>query len=383
MTDMKPAKRKILFRLRSLEMGGVQKVILDFLEHLPQDKFDITFLVNLKQGILVNSIPSHIRFLHLTEGRENFSKNKLIHFMQLFLRRLKLKYYEIYPHSYYKKFNLYEMDVEVASSYSELKWVINSPNSKSKKVGWFHTDINFVERTLALKFIHWMKQFDVMIFGSKQTRNVIKDAYGVEFPKGKVIYNVIDGELVKEKSLEFNAERNLEIPQFVSVARLQKRKGFDMLARAHKRILDEGLQHEIIVIGDGNFRPEVESVIEELKIHDTFKLLGTQKNPYPYIKAADYFILPSKTESYPLVIGETLCLAKPIISTDVGGINEMIDHDVDGMLIEPTEDAIYTAMKKFLTNENYVEQLQAGVKNSYLKFEKELIYSQVTEILES
>ncbi|WP_084017209.1 glycosyltransferase [Moheibacter sediminis] len=364
-------------------MGGVQKVILDFLENLPQDKFDITFLVNLKQGILINSIPKHVRFLHLTEGRESFSDNKIIKFIQLVLRNLKLRYYKKYPKTFYDKFGLNDIDVEIASSYTELEDILNSPNKKSKKVGWFHTDIRFVEKNLALKFISWMKQYDVMIFGSKQTRNVIKEFYDIDFPKGKVIYNVIDGDLVNKKSLEFTVERNHQIPQFISVARLQKRKNFDDLAKVHKRILDEGLQHEIIVIGDGDFRPEVEALIKDLKIHDSFKLLGTQKNPYPYIKAADYFILPSKTESYPLIIGETLCLAKPIISTDVGGINEMIDNDIDGMLIHPTEQEIYEAMKKFLTDEEYVSKLQVGAQKAYLKFQKELIYNQVIEILES
>lgn len=376
-------KIKVLFRLRSLEMGGVQKVILDFLENLPQDKFEITFLVNLKQGILVNTVPKHIRFIYLTEGRESFSENKFIKFSQLAIRNLKLRYYKKFPKTFYDKFKINDMDVEIASTYTELEDILNSPNKNSKKVGWFHTDIRFVKEELALKFIDWMKQYDVMIFGSKQTRNVIKESYGVDFPKGTVIYNVIDGDVVNLKSLEFSVKRNHEIPQFISVARLQKRKGFDMLARVHKRILDEGFNHEIIVIGDGDFRPVVESVIEELKIHDSFKLLGTQKNPYPYIKAADYFILPSKTESYPLIIGETLCLAKPIISTDVGGINEMINHDVDGMLIEPTEEDIYKAMKKFLTDKNYVNSLKSGAKEAYLKFKKEDIYEQVEKILQT
>lgn len=374
-------KIKILFRLRSLEMGGVQKVILDFLENLPQDKFDITFLVNLRQGVLVNSVPEHVKFIWLAGGRETFSDNKFIHNLQLLLRGIKLKFYKQFPQLYYKKFDLYENEIEIASSYSELEDVLNSPNKKSKKIGWFHTDIRFVEKRLALKFIDLMKKFDVMIFGSKQTKNVIKEFYHIEFPNGKVIYNVIDGELINEKSKEFTVSRNQTLPQFISVARLQKRKGFDMLARVHKMILDEGLMHEILIIGDGNFRSDIQKIIDELKIADSFKLLGTKSNPYPYINAADYFILPSKTESYPLIIGETLCLGKPIISTDVGGINEMIDHDKDGMLVQPTEEEIYRAMKKFLTDKNYVRDLQTHARKSYLKFKKEDIYKEIENIL--
>lgn len=374
-------KLKVLFRLRSLEMGGVQKVILDLLEKLPQDQFELTLLLNLKQGDLVTSVPQHVRLLHIVEGKEGFSTNKIIRFIQLAVRHIRLKFHQKFPSILYKKLGLMDVDVEVASSYSELVDVIHSPNKKSRKIGWFHTDIRFVERDLALKFIHLMKKFDVMIYGAKQTRDVIQEAYGETFPNSRVIYNVIDCELIQKKSEEFSVSRDLAIPQFISVARLQKRKNFDTLARVHKRLLDEGLQNEVIVIGDGDHRPVVESVINELQIQNSFKLLGTHKNPYPYIKAADYFILPSKTESYPLIIGETLCLAKPIISTDVGGINEMIDHDVDGMLIEPKEEAIYQAMKKFLTDKEYVERLQAGATQSYKKFDKEKIYSEVIKVL--
>lgn len=371
-------KTKVLIRLRSLEMGGVQKVILDLLENLPQDVFELTLLLHLKQGELVPNVPKHIRLISIVGGKENFSSFIPLRTLQLTLRRLKLEFYLKFPDLLYRKYGLYEMDVEVASSYFELEDVLNSPNLKSKKIGWFHTDIRFVKKKLALKFIRLMKRFDVMIFGAKQTRDVIEEFYGETFPNGRVIYNVIDGDLIQKKSNEFVVERNDNLPQFISVARLQKRKNFDTLAKVHKRLLDDGFLHEIIVIGDGNHRPVIETVIDDLKIQETFKLLGTHKNPYPYIKAAEFFILPSKTESYPLIIGETLCLAKPIISTDVGGINEMIDHDVDGMLIEPEEEEIYQAMKKVLNNPNYVKQLQIGAKESYKKFDNDVIYRSVS-----
>lgn len=371
-------KTKVLIRLRSLEMGGVQKVILDLLENLPQDVFEITLLLHLKQGELVANVPKHVRLISIVEGKERFSKFTPLRILQLTLRRIKLEFYLKFPFLFYQKFGLYETDVEVASSYFELEYVLKSPNKKSKKIGWFHTDIRFVEKKLALKFIRLMKQFDVMIFGAKQTRNVIKEFYGETFPNGIVIYNVIDGNLIQKKSNEFEVNRNKDLPQFISVARLQKRKNYDTLAKVHKRLLDDGLPHEILVIGDGNHRSIIEKVIDELEIEKTFKLLGTHKNPYPYIKAADFFILPSKTESYPLIIGETLCLAKPIISTDVGGINEMIDHNVDGMLIEPDEEQIYQAMKKVLTDPNYVKLLQIGAQDSHKKFDNDVIYRSVS-----
>lgn len=376
-----PEKIKVLFRLRSLEMGGVQKVILDLLENLSKDQFDITLLVNLRQGDFVNDIPKHVHFKYLAEGKEFFSKNRLFNFIELSLRGIKLKLYKKFPKLYYSRLELNDFDVEIAASYSELEDVLNSPNKHSKKIGWFHTDIRFVEEPLARKFIGWMHLFDVMIFGSKQTMNVLDEVYQEEFKNGRVIYNVIDRNLILERSKEFNVERNKTIPQFISIARLQKRKNFDALVRVHKRLLLEGFQHEIHVIGDGDHRAVVEKEINRLEVEQSFKLLGTKKNPYPYLIAADYFILPSKTESYPLIIGEALCLARPVISTEVGGINEMIDHGVDGLLVEPTEESIYEGMKIFFTDDEYVKMIKRNVKESYKKFDNQKIYSQVEKAI--
>lgn len=111
-------------------------------------------------------------------------------------------------------------------------------------------------------------------------------------------------------------------------------------------------------------------------------LLDSQKNPWPYIKASDYFILPSQSESYPLTIGEVMGLHKPIISTNVGGIPEMIEDNVDGVLVNYDEEEIFQAMKRFLTDSDFVEKIKLGTQNADKKFDENKIYQQVTEVFE-
>ena len=76
-------KIKILFRLRSLEMGGVPRVVLDLLRNLPKDKFDFTLMLNLYQGELVSEIPKDIKLIVIEKGREQMSKSPFIQKMQL------------------------------------------------------------------------------------------------------------------------------------------------------------------------------------------------------------------------------------------------------------------------------------------------------------
>jgi hypothetical protein len=90
-------KIKILFRLRSLEMGGVPRVVLDLLRNLPKDKFDFTLMLNLYQGELVTEIPKDIKLIVVEKGREQMSKNPFIQKIQLGLRRLKLEIYDKFP----------------------------------------------------------------------------------------------------------------------------------------------------------------------------------------------------------------------------------------------------------------------------------------------
>lgn len=375
-------KIKVLFRLRSLEMGGVPRVVLDLLRNLPKDKFDLTLMLNLYQGELVSEIPKDIKLIVVEKGREQMSKNPLIHKLQLGFRRLRLEIYNKFPALLYALKVKENYDIEVSPGYAEFEMVLNSPNKKSKKIGWFHTDVSYdKDQNRVLKRIELMKRFDWMIFGAVQTRQVIEDLYGVTYPKSSVIYNVIKLSEARDKSEAFPVEYRVH-PVFSSMGRLHSRKGYHTLAKVHKRLLDEGLRHSIAVIGGGNEMENLKKQSQELGIEKTFLLLDSQKNPWPYIKASDYFILPSQSESYPLTIGEVMGLHKPIISTNVGGIPEMIEDNVDGVLVNYDEEEIFQAMKRFLTDSDFVEKIKLGTQNADKKFDENKIYQQVTEVFE-
>ena len=76
-------------------------------------------------------------------------------------------------------------------------------------------------------------------------------------------------------------------------------------------------------------------------------------------------------------------LEKPIISTNVGGIPEMIEDGVDGLLVDCDEDQIYEAMKQFLTDKNLVDSITQGTKNADEKFNEDKIYQQIINIFEN
>ncbi|MFV0211135.1 glycosyltransferase [Empedobacter falsenii] len=378
-----PKKIKVLFRLRSLEMGGVPRVVLDLLRNLPKDKFEFTLMLNLYQGELVKEIPADLKVIVVEKGKEQMSSNSFVQKMQLIWRRLKLEVYDRFPSILYALKVPEKYDIEVSPGYAEFDMVLNSPNKNSRKIGWFHTDVGYdKDQKRVLSRIEKMKHFDFMIFGSKQTRQVIDDLYQVKYPKSTVIYNVIKVEEVLKKAELFEHSYETTLPVFSSMGRLHHRKGYHTLMKVHKRLLEDGFHHKIAVIGGGNEMENLKNQQKELAVENSFLLLDSQTNPYPYIKASDYFILPTQSESYPLVIGEVMCMRKPIISTNVGGIAEMIEDGVDGVLIQYDEDEMYQAMKSFLTNPELVNKIIQGTSTASTKFDENEIYRQVTEVFE-
>jgi glycosyltransferase involved in cell wall biosynthesis len=378
-----PKKIKVLFRLRSLEMGGVPRVVLDLLRNLPKDKFDFTLMLNLYQGELIKDIPSDINLIVVEKGKEQMSSNPAIQKLQLVWRRLKLEIFDKFPSLLYKLKVPQKYDIEVSPGYAEFDMVLNSPDKNSRKIGWFHTDVGYdKDQQRVLSRIEKMKRFDFMIFGSKQTRQVIEDLYNVTYPKSTVIYNVIKVDEVLKKAELFDYSFKTNVPVFSSMGRLHHRKGYHTLMKVHKRLLEDGFEHQIAVIGGGNEMENLLNQRKELQVEESFLLLDSQTNPYPYIKASDFFILPTQSESYPLVIGEVMCMRKPIISTNVGGIAEMIEDRKDGVLIKYDEDEMYQAMKNFITNPNLVEKISEGTATAYHKFDENEIYRQVSEVFE-
>lgn len=375
---MQKKKIKVLFRLRSMEMGGVQKVILDLLNNLSKDKFEFTLLLNLYQGELRKDIPKNVKLLYLTKGKEDFSKNPLLKKIQLAFRLLKLYLYKKFPSFQLKE----KYDIEVASSYSEYDMTLNSSNKNSKKIAWFHSEVTYERlRSKSWEYIKKMKKFDYVVFCANQIRNLIEEKYGITFSNSSVIYNAVHVDEIKKKAEEYNVDyEKLKKPIFCSIGRLHSRKGYEILVNVHARLINENYIHSIVIVGDGEEMDRLKKQVIALKVEKTFKLLGTKLNPYPYLKAADYFVLPTKSEAYPLVINEALALEKPIISTRVGGIPEMINNNINGLLVNCNEEEIYQGIKKFIQNSKFVDDIKRNLEKPEEKFNPDGIYQEVEEL---
>ncbi|WP_038291113.1 glycosyltransferase [Zooshikella ganghwensis] len=169
----------------------------------------------------------------------------------------------------------------------------------------------------------------------------------------KVIPNAVDLEYIESSMLEKNvARQEVGISEsdiiIGTIGRLVKVKGHEYLIKSFAKVLQENSKIKLLIVGGGGLESSLRSLVEELGISEKVLFAGEIFNAYKLLKAFDLFVLPSLEEGMPLVLFEALIAKVPIISTNVGGIPEVLNADV-AKLIPPRDiDSLTDKMKEIL-----------------------------------
>ena len=383
-------KKKILIRIGSLRHGGAEKVLVTFLKNLPKDKYEIDLLLNLYSGKYLAEVPDFVNVLYLNKG-EMITTNRLQDIPVKAFRVIYQKVLKIFPallYQYILKGKKY--DVEFAAIHGFRDEILDSPQKSSKKLIWIHNDLkktefhNYTDEEFRKFF-----GFDKIMVISEKIQQDFEVLAKNEEEKEKIvrIYNPLDTEEIVLKSQEARSKnsnlgtQNSE-PTFVSVGTVFPQKGFDRLLKVHKRLLDEGFHHKILILGDGYDFENIKNLQKDLGVTETSTLFGFTDNPYPQIKNADFYILSSRYEGFPTVLFEAITLKKNIIATDVSGVREMLDDGKLGLIIENSEQGIYDGMKKALQNPEDFKKYESELENYKMPFNLENSVQKIVKIID-
>ena len=368
---MIPSKKKILIRIGSLRHGGAEKVLVTFLKNLPKDKYEIDLLLNLYSGKYLQEVPNWITILYLNKG-EMITTNRLkdipVKAFRVFYQRV-LKSLPSLLYQFILKRKKY--DIEFAAIHGMRDEILNSPLKSSKKLIWIHNDLKKTEfHDYTDEEFRKFFGFDKIMVISEKIQKDFETLAKTEEEKNKIvrIYNPLDTEEILKKSEVGSLKSEDEVPVFVSVGTVFPQKGFDRLLRVHKKLLEEGFNHKIQILGDGYDFENIKKLQEELGVSENSTLFGFTDNPYPIIKNADFYILSSRYEGFPTVLFEAITLKKNIIATDVSGVREMLEEGKLGFITENSEEGIYIGMKKALQNPEDFNIYQENLKDYQMPF---------------
>ncbi|MDQ1159712.1 glycosyltransferase involved in cell wall biosynthesis [Chryseobacterium sp. SORGH_AS 447] len=364
-------KKKILIRIGSLRHGGAEKVLVTFLKNLPEDKYEVDLLLNLYSGKYLPEVPKWINILYLHKG-EMITTNRPHEIPRKAARVLHEKIVKRFPNLLYKnKLKNKPYDIEFAAIHGMRDEILGSPLTASKKIVWIHNDLSQVKgynNDEIRKFFG----FDKIMVISEKIEKLFHSLAENEVEKKKIvkIYNPLDTEEFVSRAEQpvINYQFDVSVPTFISVGTVFPQKGFDRLLKVHKKLLDEGFQHNVLIVGDGYDFENIRKLKSDLGVDKTAVMLGFTDNPYPYFKNADFYILSSRYEGFPTVLFEAITLKKKIISTEVSGSAEMLNNGELGLLVENSEEGIYSGMKRALSHPESFEKYSENLKSYEMPF---------------
>lgn len=344
--------KKILFGITSLGLGGAERVLVDIANKL-QEYYDITIFTIYSNGEMEKQLNSNVKVQSLINKKFN-ELNKF----QKFIISIKLL---LFKNSIYNKKVKNNYDIEIAFLEGPITRLFACKNVYTSKIAWIHNDISKVFGTGIKASIkkkidkQVYEKYSKLIFVSRDNKDKFEEVYNLDNDK-YVIYNYIDINSVLKKANEIvNIPFNKNDFNIVTVTRLVEQKAIDRLVKIHNKLIKNGFNHKIYVIGDGPERENIKNLIKQNNVQNSFILLGSKENPYPYIKAADCFALLSNFEGYPMVLLEAQILEKFIIITDTAA-RETLQSYNNRMIVGNNEEDIYIGLSKLLKNkEEYIK----------------------------
>lgn len=362
-------KKKIFIYIHQCILkGGVEKVFYNLLNNLSPDKYDVTVLcvmAYLHNDTEINLYPSFVkrRWLYY----DDWSSNWIIKTGQ----RIHNKFFPIFYKWYLKKCHF---DVAIAAQEGTYaKFIIDNINA-TKKLLWIHNDMSICHWTENFfggrdKEKLYYQQFDNIVCVSETVKSSMIQEFG-NLENLCVRYNPIDTIEIDKKLKENLPQRGTEM-LFVCVGRLTHQKGFDRLIQVCKKLNSEGYRYTVWIVGEGEKRVELQNMINTYNVFN-IHILGNQKNPFVYMKQADWLLLPSRHEGFCMVLQEALYCGTPIITTLVSGAKELLGESEFGIVVENSEEGIYEGMKSVMNNpvlyKKYVEM--SGKRRSFVDIQK-------------
>lgn len=346
-------RKKILFIVFGLPYGGTTTSLLNLITVL-KGRYDIEILSFWnEQNPLSNEIKNMVTVRHLSLNKQAidrlpFGLRGLVRILNQFWWRYVVSHPKILMTIYNSlKFEKYDYEIGYTET-SDVIEFLRYRRSNSIKYQWIHTDIFLNNETKSIqKNLETLVNIDRYICVSRVISNKMRKVYSNR--KIDTIHNVICKDPIIRKSKEYEVEflDENEI-HLISIGRISEIKGYDRLVKVHKRLVSEGYFHYIHIIGnDQGYKDSLEKIIVSLGVEKTFLLEGEKSNPYPFFKKASGLVISSYSEGLPTVAIEAQVLECPVISTNVGGIGEIID-DQAGIIVDNSETGLYDGLLQFI-----------------------------------
>lgn len=359
-------RRKILYLIENIFFGGGERAFAQIINGLDKEKYEI-YTACLPGGIFEEKIKTSAKILPF-DLRNRFN---LLRIYQL-AKILKEKNIEI-VHSQGGRGGFF---ARIAAKMAKVPAMISTI---AMPVEGF--DVGLLRKGIYVMLDRFSERFvDRFIVVSETLRDRLIEKHKVPSKNIVKIYNGIEVKeyySIFESAYKIRDEFNIkpDVQLVGTIGRLVWQKGLPYFIQAIKQIVDGRWQvageMKFLIVGEGNERKNLERMVKELGIKKNVIFTGFRKDVKEILQALDIFVLPSIREGQPIILLEAMAMGKPIVATDIEGVNETVVNGLTGILVPPkAPQALARAIVSLLKDSKKAQKMgQAGRRVVEEKFD--------------
>lgn len=379
-------KKSVLFVCYGLGIGGIEKCMVNLINALPEERYDIDLLVMEQIYDMKPQIRRRVNFLDAFR----YTLNAEFTMREIRARGGLWKYREmLWPYidhririklglSEWIRFRPIEKRYDIAVAYSQnglAPYYVIDKVQADRKVLWYHNGAytkTKKEYCLDQKYYH---QFDYVVGVSEFCASLLREKFGFDDKKLVVLQNICDVKRIRQDAVEFVPDSfSGNCMHITTVGRMSAEKGADLALEVCRMLCAEGRNICWHWVGDGEQAKAIQKRADQWGLHDRFLLEGNQRNPYPYIQNADIYVQPSYYEAYSTTVTEAKVLCRPMVTADVGGMRDQLSEGKNALIVPTEAGAIARAVKILLDNESMRNEFSEALKRE--RFDTEAVLTE-------
>lgn len=352
-------KKKIIFIIESFIVGGAEKILIDIVNHLDSNLFDITVCSIYKYSVY----PNYERYFD-QPFKEHVHYKYIVNNHKRLYYRLSAYTLNHFPALFYKIMIKDKYDIVIAFYEGLPKHLVGNANIKGKKITWLHTLTEYSQKNKTAENLIQERNeylsFNHIIAVSKAVLESFSSKFQIQEQKCSIIYNSIDItaiNLKKNEIINHNLIQSIKRPLFISVGRIVQVKGYNRIIRIASQLKEKGYSFTWWIIGDGNERNWLQKEIENNKLTSNIILLGHQSNPYFFMKQADCFVSASYIEGLNITLLEAMSLNIPVLVSDIPAHKEVLSYkNTSGGYLFKNESDLLSILEKYLNGQLNIKE---------------------------
>lgn len=393
------ARKKILFITNTMGRAGAEKCLQALLELLDPSQYDLSVYSIINRGELYSDMPAYVHILNKNPctksvldraglaaiGRQILwsllKKCSFITYIPYFLRVLfhqirvkRLDFSKLFWMLLARNAQRFDEEYDLAVAFIEgaaTYYVANYVKAR-KKATYVHIDYLAAGYSPKLDRKYYDK-FDRVFCVSDTVRKVFLTAYPEYGKKTFFFHNMVPRERILRLSKEGEGFTDgFDGLRILTVGRLHYQKAYDLAIPALAELRRRGHNVRWYVIGEGAEEDNLRALIRQNGVEDSFILLGTTPNPYPFIAGCDIYSQASRFEGWCIALAESLVLARPVLASRCAGNEEQVTDGETGVLIDLSTENIVEGMEKLITSPELREKFTRNLSGVALDFKKDL-----------